>query len=986
MSKGVVFFLICAIAATASAQRAQTVLFDDMENLSLWRPGEPGASVAAERKLVKQGRQALRFDMKVDHTTGPKIHGKTYLKSWPKVMRTLFPPMNLSAVDGIEFDIYVTANRESMQRAAIITLLRDESGGTFQKGVEIPLNQWTNVRLEFGQFQRAQVSRWQFYACENVYEHGDEVSFIIDNVRGFIDKPGQEASEHLVRMAKKLKQLKAMRVEQRIWQELNTQRMSLVGAFKKTSWQDLNQASAFTRKCKILEQKVSRAILWQRTRDTFGALPYTVGVETSLRKVFRDDLDFKPNNVIRLNLAGNERESKQILLHPFKKNIKSVSARCSDLIGPDGAVIPASQVSIHAVGYIKMPPPSYVIDRVGWWPDPLLPMDWPGSGKKGLGPQADWFVQKGQTQPLWVTVRCPSGTPDGEYRGKITISPEGFRSAPVELIVKVRNFSLPIRPRLKTAFCTWDSSITRFNRLPEPGRTQRRKFHEFILSHKLNPMGLYASYSAPPVEDAEYMYQRGLNAFSFGYCPPGMQEFGKRVYYRWIRDQREYLARKGLDRLAWVYGWDEPDCRPGFEARIRQMERIFGGILQDVIPGVPRGCTVPVDSRLNDLVTLWVPATNKYKQADAIARQKAGEHVWTYIANGPTHPYANFFIDYPAIDHRMVMWHTWQLGATGFLYYATSAWGPNYVDGPRWPEIPWNPRPLNHSSYNGDGTLYYPGIGTELLSSQRLEVITDGIEDYDYFCLLREGAKELKALPNADQDLIARAYDLAEIPESISAGPSEYSSDPTLLQNHRDKMGDVLEQVRSALPDAVWNELLEKCPPLAKPLGYTSSTDSVSVPFYGIRTRQMQSRTSRHNASRTRYVDADDKTAEVQAVSESKGKGWSDWESPFIEVRGGREYLLEILSKVSVSKGKVRVYLFRYDKDFCPLDHASMKHYGYAPAFVGEIPSAGSWKKQQFKKTLETNVAYVRVYIQCFDVKGEARFGQVNLTGTSVGE
>ena len=60
---------------------------------------------------------------------------------------------------------------------------------------------------------------------------------------------------------------------------------------------------------------------------------------------------------------------------------------------------------------------------------------------------------------------------------------------------------------------------------------------------------------------------------------------------------------------------------------------------------------------LAQTIDAWVPATQNYeKWSGPIAAARAhGKQVWWYICCGPHHPHANFFIEYPAIEARLLM-------------------------------------------------------------------------------------------------------------------------------------------------------------------------------------------------------------------------------------------------------------------------------------------------------------------------------------------
>jgi len=974
---------IVSACRLALADQAPGMVIDDMEDLAAWRTGgQKEASLSPERTLVKQGKQALRFDVRVNWKADETIEGKQYPQGWPRVERNPRPTLDLSAAGGIEFDVYTLSSRAAMPGSSLHIILRDASGDGWQNNLgQLPLKQWQHFRFDFGAFKRSQFDHWQFFLSESDYQDGDQVSFIIDNVRGY---PAQRARQTVPRLAQKLAALNAPAGSQPPAEEAAARgeiRRAVASAqerLKAVDKLDLAASNAFDAECDGLLTRLADLLMRLGAARTVPDGSYCVGVESGLRKVFRDDTDFTPGRELKLTVAGNEREAGQIIVRAMDHDIPRLAAECSDLAGPRGAKIKREQVQLSAVGYVEMLKTSYRVERTGWWPDPLIPLDWPGSGKRGLGPLADAFAHQGETQPLWLSVVCPAGTPAGEYKGTVTLQPEGLTPTAVSLAVRVRNFSLPLRPRLKTAFSFFEGQVSAFYRLKGVTPEQRRSWETFLLDRKLDPMLLYTPFAWPGLEDVEFMAGRGLNAYCLGYTPATVQEFGDLVYYRWLRDQRAWLAERGLDQDAWVYGYDEPHCRPDFEQLQGVMRDVYA-MVDRAAPGMPRGSTTAIVPPLFGAVNLWIPQTMQVVRQDTLARQQAGDQVWTYVACTPAHPFANLFLDYPALEHRLLFWQTWQDHCTGFLYYAINLWRPNYEGGDaRWPDVPWNPRPEKDFQFNGDGAFLYPGPNATLLSSVRQEVITDGIEDYDYLCLLRDAARALKQ----GSPLAQRAADATQVPAELSASLTSFAQDPSVLLQQRERVGAALEEVRAALPEGTWQKVLATEAPLSPPAPRAPKVAVAPVPFRadfeaGKGLTPWDSGKAGNSVAERGTVPG--MGGQFCALSKGQGKGWADWESPYLQVSPGKRYALRLSAKVDAKAGKVRVFLFKYGPDRLPLDLPTQGKGACGPALLGQIEGSGQWEKRRFVRVIEPGVALARVYLQCFGLNGEAAFDDISV-------
>lgn len=1006
-------FAICLYATLATAQALLPV--DDMEDLAAWKTGgQKEATLRPERTLVTEGKQALRFDVKIDHNADESIEGKQYPKGWPRVERNPAPPLDLSAAGRISFDIYALSSRPGLPGNSLHIILRDRSGSNWSATLgSLPLRQWKHLSLDLGSFARSAIVHWQFFLSESDYGHGDTVSFVIDNVRGEPARRFRSLLPAVAARAAALQKLSGPRLPARLAAPLaalvaEASRVQQRGAAAATL--DLPAANAFDTECQGLLDRLQALAMEVGAAATSPDGSYCVGTESGLRKVMRDDVSFTPGNALRLSVAGNERESGQILVRPLSAEVKQLDAEWTELTGPGGAKLPRSLVSVQAVGYIEVLKANYARERDGWWPDPLLPLDWPGSGHAGLGPLADNFAKTGETQPLWVTVTCPAGTRPGLYTGTITLKPRGLPASQVSLKVQVRSFSLPLRPRLKTAFAFFEGEYRNYYGRPLDA-ARRHEVEQFLLSHRLNPMNLYTPYAWPGLQDLPDLLRRGLNAYCLGYCPDTVEKFGDLAYYRYLRDYLAALARTGHYDDAWLYGYDEPHCRPDFEQLKPVMREVYA-MVDAVAPGLPKASTTAVIPDLYGAVNLWIPQTMQVVRADTLGRQKAGDQVWTYVACTPPHPFANYFIEYAALEQRLLGWQTWQEQCTGFLYYATNLWRPNYeaasppAPSPtpaqtpgrggeekaaggrlRWPDKPFNPRPEKDFAFNGDGLLIYPHPDGSLLSSVRLEAIGDGFEDYDYLCLLRDAAQALKAT-GKHAELVKQAQAATVVPPAVSVSLTEYNHEPAALLAQREKVAGLLEQVQAALPAATWQRVVKSEPPLysraaplageqlaAHPLPLAWSLDRPD-PY------DLQPWTAGKGFGATATLETVEGARGKAAVSRGGGRGWADWESPHLKVTPGQTLAVRFSARPDYKRGLVRVLLFKYGADGLPLDLPTRQQGDYAPALLDSLPSTGlpgRWEKHRLLTTIPEGVSAVRLYLQCFGLDGSVAFDDLSV-------
>lgn len=524
-------------------------------------------------------------------------------------------------------------------------------------------------------------------------------------------------------------------------------------------------------KVDALEKTVARARIVCSDKEGRG---YAIGTETALRKLLRDKLfDGKIGEPARLQVAREEYEPVQIVVLAGDKGLKDVSVTASDMTGPSGAVIPASRIGLNLVEFVETKTPQYEVDYIGWWPDPLLEM-------------SKFEVAAGAMRPIWVIVHPPAGIPGGEYRGQVRIKPANAAETAVPLEVRVWDFTLPKRTHMKTAFALFPHELGAWWRGTDITDEMRLGYYEFLLNHRLNPTNIYTSKPAPEIPDIPFCVDHGMNAFCLVYTH-NKDAKNRAALAGMLKEYQTYLKGKGWSDMGYLYGFDE--IRPDKYGELRDMY----GWVKEEFPNLPRMCTVAPKKELKGYVDIWVPLTDSWVQKDAEQYTKDGDEVWWYVCCVPDHPYPNFFIDYPAVDPRILFWMNWKYQIPGFLYYAINLWESNRLGGGRWPEIPWDTYSFNH--YNGDGVLLYPGPDGRLLSSIRLDCIRDGIEDYEYFYILNDLVQKAEKSKKADPALIEQARKALKVREDVVSSPKSYTLDPELLLGARAEVAELIEKL-----------------------------------------------------------------------------------------------------------------------------------------------------------------------------------------------
>jgi len=522
-----------------------------------------------------------------------------------------------------------------------------------------------------------------------------------------------------------------------------------------------------------------------------------VGFATSMAKVLpRAGVpDLRTSSRASLALARNEKEALQVIVMPTERDARQVAVRVSDLRGPAGATFAARGIAAVPMGYVqtKSAPP-YGSPHVGWWPDPIL----------DFMSQAD--IAQDDAQSFWVRVRAPRNQAPGMYRGKLEVLLAGRPLYVFELAVEVYPFALPDHSPLNLAITFWPmyyepksdgSGWAEGTYRDASWRKHKLQWGEFLADYYLTYDSLYP-YSgwAPDFAVLERLHRQGrLGMFNLGYYgimgeKPEEQEAWKADVRKRIGEPYRKAKALGILDHAYVYGCDEhPEALfPGVERAAAFLKQEFPGAF---VLTTTYDHSFGTNSVLRS-VDGFCPLTPSFNPELADRVRVTGKQVWWYICCGPEHPYCNMFVEFPAIEARLLMGaQTAKCRPDGFLYYQISIWnGKPITTGPF---TDWDPR--SWTTYNGDGSWTCLGPDGTPLPTIRLENFRDGLEDYAYARLLEQAVKRVEGTPSLSArqtQWLAQAKAALEVPAGLCQSLTEYTHDPADVYRWRRGMAEAL--------------------------------------------------------------------------------------------------------------------------------------------------------------------------------------------------
>src|SRR5467141_1734209 len=438
----------------------------------------------------------------------------------------------------------------------------------------------------------------------------------------------------------------------------------------------------------------------------------------SLVKVFPDSPAATSKLEVTLLSARNGHRSLQVALRSEEHRgvrVRAVAPRLGNA---------ALKVQTYRVGTVKVhshptdtPLAEVVRSEVGPYPDPLFPL------------AKEISLEGSRTETIWISVFTPEDTRPGIYPGAIEIV-AGKRKLRLPFRVEVFAATVPKEQKLWVTNWLWferEMMTKHYPKLkPDPDRYWK------ILENIGRTMAEYK-------QNVVFVPVRTL---AKAHLAGGAVQYDFVLVDRWI----EIFDKAGMARMIegghlsgrLGGGYDSP-----YVLATDLVEN--GRIVRKELPGVPTldAISLGEDISAQEETTIWVPKLGTFdERLDAIAAHKArGGQSWYYICLDPRGKYLNRFTDYPTLKVRLLPWVNYRYGLTGYLH-----WGGNF----------WTDRPFENVQPDwgggfllpaGDNAIVYPDPEHDgVFVSERLEVMREGIEDYE---LLMESARHARERTDA---------------------------------------------------------------------------------------------------------------------------------------------------------------------------------------------------------------------------------------------
>jgi hypothetical protein len=558
-----------------------------------------------------------------------------------------------------------------------------------------------------------------------------------------------------------------------------------------------NKSLSLEKEIDLLENKF---VTWDKLKVTEAVLKdnaFFIYTADSLNKISNiRTWEGEANDSLQFEMARNEYENMQIIITPSTEKSMILNISCSDLINDKQDMIAKENIKIYNVEYVNKS-----------FPDPLRPV----SQKIKINPKD--CVHK----TLWISLYTPNETKPGVYSGNISLKSQENHSVEknIPIKVKVRNFSIPVKRNLPIETNMRLNKLTLFyhgiSGSKRPEKYVSKQYYidalKYLMNYRLIPKpsalnGMGEIYMVPFIGKNWNAENQTLDFTVFdklaqmyinnGSClifsgqlgghfskPKRKQELSALGWEPFYPSMKDYLPKiyKHLKDKEWIdkayfYAWDEPRGKGWTKAQkeietasalapgvkqlltyyfVKRTEKTARESITKIIKSVPRTC-------------IWCCLYSSFSDSEdhkAFYRKisREGEMIWLYDSNGKS-----FNIRSKSIEHRAIFWNIRKYKLKGFLIWGSVDWRTLKISDTG-SEISYE---LYNQSSNGDGFLLYPAgrsLYDGLMPSIRLELMRDGIEDWEYFHLLDEKTKCIEKYKSNQtaQKLILESRQLLDI-------------------------------------------------------------------------------------------------------------------------------------------------------------------------------------------------------------------------------
>ncbi len=515
------------------------------------------------------------------------------------------------------------------------------------------------------------------------------------------------------------------------------------------------------------------------TLFTFSGIGHAQGgpivwVVPSLQRVGQSD-PAGSGTLAQLAAAKGEYESFQVVVKGPASGLSNVNVSVTDLTSSSGQTISKSNLSLfrEQYVYVNASSPNWGGSNqplgAGWYPDGLIPFVDPATGLPPVGASltaVPFSLSAGSNQPIWVDVFVPRSVAAGFYSGSYTVtSSQGSVTGQISL--QVWNFTLPLKPSLKSSFSFWNADSL--------------AAEQELLRNRVTPLNV-------PASNQTSLMSYGLGTNNVPYWSGANVSTCSMSAAPSVAQFQTAAANNQSGLYLYDYSADEVGSCSNLYSTIQQWAyNMHQAGVNNLVTMAPVSALFDDGSGTGrSAVDDWVILPVMYNGSAGMVQQalQKGDSVWSYNTLVQDSYSPKWEIDFAPINFRIQPGFINQsLGLSGLLYWK--------VDG--WTSSPWtnvnNAGTYSSANFPGEAMLVYPGstVGiTGVAPSMRLKWIRDGVDDYDYITLLKQAGQGAFAL---------------QVAQSVGPDWTNWTRDPNAVASARQQLGQQLDALNGGSPN-----------------------------------------------------------------------------------------------------------------------------------------------------------------------------------------
>jgi len=556
---------------------------------------------------------------------------------------------------------------------------------------------------------------------------------------------------------------------------------------------------------------------------------------------------------VTLHAARNEFVAFQVVVEAGEP-ARGVTVRLDELTGPGGVKLSGKNVALMKAWYVIVRKPSSGYQKTslgkGWYADALLPAGDDGTVTLNIPEPTNHIGPAQKNHSVFVDIFIPKDAkqaPAGEYTGTLVVSGAGVERR-IAIALNVWDFALPDEIHCRGDI--WNGSMKRFSpdmELRYYQMAHRHRFHPGVAGYapKVKVTGTKVAIDWAEYDKRLAKYFSG-EAFTdkHGYWGPGantpiphiqlpfncnkkgrksgwpiamenrkLDADGEAVWLETCRQFKEHFDAdptwKKVRKVVFLGGLDESYYQEAYDAMIYFSKLTRKGLGKDWYQfRIDGGYNSPAMRQLYPYVDLWVCHSAGWHQPKMLNFRGKGVETWfygpmVYERQANSGCGSNTFTDLDLMVNRGIGWTAWK-HRSGYCQFEFDFWmwrttrknRPRKPFGKAWIEA----QNCSYGSasrpqeFNGSGQLIYRGeligkpghpIPTIRLKSQRR-----GMQDYEYFWLLKQAGKGADADKIVDEVITVRPFG-----QENYRNPNIWSHDPEAWDTGRIRAGEALHKL-----------------------------------------------------------------------------------------------------------------------------------------------------------------------------------------------